>query len=136
MREIILDSAPIGEFLLNLAMEVSKCDMRDTISFNRQLLEEVRNIIAIPSNLEVVDKDATYLVVPFGKIAEGQIRLKNGFQLNFSYYIESSHDDVFVLRELSNNKNSFSYGNLRYPYIDYKNPRNNIGEYYKIKICQ
>ena len=133
MKEIILEPAPIEEFLLNFAMEVSRCDMRDTIHFDRQFLDKLRNIV---SESPDCDKNASFLGIEYGQCAEAQIRLKNGFQLNFIYYTKILENNTYVLRELGNNKESFSYHDLRYPYVNYKNPQNNMEEYHQIKICQ
>lgn len=45
-------------------------------------------------------------------------------------------NNMFRLKELGNNKEPFLYHDLRYPDMDYKNPKNNLGEYYQMKICQ
>lgn len=133
MKGIILEHAPIEEFLLNFSIAVSKCDMRDTIFFDREFLDDLRHIAFISPNC---DRDSSYLCIECGKCVEAQIRLKNGFQLNFIYYAKDVPNNMFRLKELGNNKEPFSYHDLRYPYIDYKNPKNNSGEYYQMKICQ
>lgn len=127
MKEIILKTVPIEEFLLNFAIVVSECDMRDEIFFDRQFLDQLRNIISMSSDC---DKDSSYLCIEYGQLAEAQIRLKNEFQLNFYY---TKLPNMFVLRQLTNNKVPYSYHDLRYPY---RNFLNNSGKHYQIKISQ
>lgn len=131
-KEILLEPAPIEEFLMNLAMEVSKCDSKDTIIFDTQFLTNLRDLVLKDSNL---NKDSSYLSIEVGSTLEGKIKLKTGFELNFIR--TKLLNNNFVLRDLSINKYPyFSYYQIRYPNIDYHCHKHFDGaETYELKIC-